>query len=100
MFEYKFETKKQILAAFIKIKIFIKDERNVSDYRNYIGNTILAKKIWCAFARLFKIQVISDVGLIIERFYNIKISYCRTNDWEDKMLKLYNICDSNVLEIE
>ena len=95
-----FETKKEILAAFRKIKKFIKDKENVSAYRNYIGNTILAKKIFCAFAKLFKIQTISDVGIVIERFYNIKISYFRTDSWENKLINLYDICDNKYLEIE
>jgi hypothetical protein len=95
-----FETNKEILDAFRQIKKFIKDEKNVFEYRSYIGNTMLAKKIWCAFVKLFKTGSISDVGIIIERFYNIKISYYRTDDWEDKMLKLYNICDKQYLEIE
>jgi hypothetical protein len=97
-----FETKKEILVAFRKIKKFIvSDIHNTARYMSFVGNSELAKRIWCSFVILFNVESISTVGEIIENFYNIKLdSYFRTYDWEDKMLKLYNICDKQCLEIE
>lgn len=97
-----FKTKNEILDAFRKIKKFIiSDIHNTEDYVNFVGYNELARRIWCSFTMLFGIETISTVGEIIEKFYNIKLdSYFRVEEWEDKMLKLYNICDKQYLEIE
>jgi hypothetical protein len=102
MFEYKFETKKEILDVFKKIKKFIvSDIHNTERYVDFVGRSKLAKRIWCSFAMLFNIESISTVGEIIEDFYNIKLdSYFKVEEWEDKILNLYDICDGKYLEIE
>lgn len=97
-----FKTKNEILDAFRQIKKFIiSDIRNTERYVAFIGRSELAKRIWCSFAILFNIETISTVGEMIEKFYNIKLdNYFRVEEWEDKLINLYNICDIKCLEIE
>ena len=94
--------KKEILEIFKQIKRFIvSDIHNTESYKNFVGNSELAKRIWCSFVVLFGIDSISTVGKMIENFYNIKIdSYFKVEKWEDKILNLYDICDVKYLEIE
>lgn len=96
------ETKEKILIRFRQIKEFIvSDIHNTERYVAFIGRSELAKRIWCSFAMLFGIESISTVGEMIEKFYNIKLdSYFRVEEWEDKLINLYNICDKQCLEIE
>jgi len=97
-----FETKKEILDAFRKIKKFIvSDIHNTEHYKGFVGNSELAKRIWCSFVMLFSIESISTVGEMIENFYNIKLnSYFKVEEWEDKLLNIYDICNGKCLEIE
>jgi len=96
-----FETKKEILIAFRQIKKFIvSDIHNTERYVDFIGESELARRIWCSFDELFGIVSVSTVGEMIENFYNIKIDYYEAKKWEDKMLNLYDICNSKYLEIE
>jgi len=97
-----FKTKNEILDAFRQIKKFIiSDIRNTERYVAFVGDSELAKRIWCSFALLFGIETISAVGEIIEKFYNIKLNnYFQVEKWENKLINLYDICDNKYLEIE
>jgi hypothetical protein len=94
--------KKKILASFRQVKKFIvSDIHNTERYMAFVGNSKLAKRIWCSFVMLFSIESISTVGKMIEDFYNIKLdSYFKVEEWEDKLINLYNICNNKHLEIE
>ena len=87
------EPKEKILIRFRQIKKFIiSDIRNTERYVAFVGRSELAKRIWCSFVILFNIESISTVGEMIEVFYNIKLdSYFRVEEWEDKLINLYNI---------